>query len=58
MVRAVEQFSVSRGANSRVMLEEQRSREQPLLEIERFTPASSKLEGGKSGSGNLAGNYG
>jgi adenylate cyclase len=35
-VRAVEQFSVSRGANSRVMLEEQPSREQLLLEIERL----------------------
>lgn len=36
MVQAVEQFSVSRGANSRVMLEEQPSREQLLLEIERL----------------------
>ena len=36
MVQAVEQFSVSRGANSRVMLEEQLSREQLLLEIERL----------------------
>ena len=36
MVRAVQQFSVSRGANSRVMLEEQPSREQLLLEIERL----------------------
>ena len=36
MVRAVRQFSVSRGANSRVMLEEQPSREQLLLEIERL----------------------
>ena len=36
MVQAVEQFSVSRGANSRVMLEEQPSREQILLEIERL----------------------
>jgi adenylate cyclase len=35
-VLAVEQFSVSRGANSRVMLEEQPSREQLLLEIERL----------------------
>ena len=34
--RAVEQFSVSRGANSRVMLEEQPSREHLLLEIERL----------------------
>ena len=36
MVQAIEQFSVSRGANSRVMLEEQPSREQLLLEIERL----------------------
>ena len=36
MVQAVEQFSVSRGANSRVMLEEQLSREQLLLEIKRL----------------------
>ena len=36
MVQAIEQFSVSRGANSRVMLEEQLSREQLLLEIERL----------------------
>ena len=36
MMQAVEQFSVSRGANSRVMLEEQLSREQLLLEIERL----------------------
>ena len=36
MVRAVEQFYISRGANSRVMLEEQPSREQLLLEIERL----------------------
>ncbi|WP_366516857.1 adenylate/guanylate cyclase domain-containing protein [Microcoleus sp. PH2017_16_JOR_D_A] len=35
-VWTVEQFSVSRGANSRVMLEEQPSREQLLLEIERL----------------------
>ena len=35
-MRAVEKFSVSRGANSRVMLEEQPSREQLLLEIERL----------------------
>ncbi len=35
-VRTVEQFYVSRGANSLVMLEEQPSREQLLLEIERL----------------------
>ncbi len=36
MVRAAKQFSFSKGANSRVMLEEQPSREQLLLEIERL----------------------
>ena len=35
-MRAVHQFFVSQGANSRVMLEEQPSREQLLLEIERL----------------------
>ncbi len=36
MIRAVEKFSFSKGANSRVMLEEQPSREQLLLEIQRL----------------------
>lgn len=36
MVRNFERFSISRGANSRVMLEEQPSREQLLLEIQRL----------------------
>lgn len=44
MMQAVEQFSVSRGANSRVMLEEQPSREQLLLEIERLRQQVADLK--------------
>ncbi len=36
MVQAVEHFSVSRGADSRIMVEKQLSREQLLLEIDRL----------------------